>query len=138
VKWAIAACAAVLLFAACGGGPSTQVISGTEILTNTGVSTPNTPCSGDYGAATFEDLGTGTVVGVVDPNGNAVGAGKLRAGTSSTANGGECIWRFKVSVPKSAASYTIRVGQRAPVTFSQSNLASNQWAVTLTVDGTGG
>jgi hypothetical protein len=131
--------AAVLLIAACGGGGnSNPVISGTEILTNTGASTGNVPCNGDYGAATFEDLGTGTAVGVTDQNGSLIGSGQLRAGTSSTANGGECVWRFKVKVPATASSYTIQVGQRAPMTFSQTDLAANKWSATLTVDGSNG
>jgi hypothetical protein len=41
-------------------------------------------------------------------------------------------------VPTNATSYNIQVGQRAVVTFAQSNLASNKWAAVLTVDGTGG
>jgi hypothetical protein len=134
-------CVTGLMLAACGGGgggASSPVISGTEILTNTGAASGNVPCNGDYGAATFEDLGTGTVVGVTDQNGSLIGSGQLRAGMSSTANGGECVWRFKVSVPATATSYTIQVGQRPPMTFSQTDLAGNQWAATLTVDGSNG
>jgi hypothetical protein len=135
----VACSGAALLLAACGGGGSSNpVISGTEILTNTGVAAGNLPCNGDYGAATFEDLGTGAVVGVTDQNGSLIGSGKLRAGTSSTANGGECVWRFKVSVPATATSYNIQVGQRDPVTFSQTDLAGNKWSATLTVDGSNG
>jgi hypothetical protein len=135
----VACSGAALLLAACwGGGSSNPVISGTEILTNTGIATGNLPCNGDYGAATFEDLGTGAVVGVTDQNGSLIGSGKLRAGTSSTANGGECVWRFKVSVPATATSYNIQVGQRDPVTFSQTDLAGNKWSATLTVDGSNG
>ena len=127
------------MLAACGGGgTSNQVITGTEILTNTGAATGNVPCSGDYGAATFEDLGTGTAVGVTDQNGSLIGSGKLQPGTSSTANGGECVWKFKVSVPATATSYTVQVGLRTPMTFSQTDLAANKWATTLTVDGSNG
>jgi len=130
---------AVLSLTSCGSaGSATQIITGTEILTNTGASPANAPCSGDYGAATFEDLGTGTMVGVTDQNGNVLGTSKLGPGKVNTANGGECVWKFKVRVPTNAASYNIQVGQRPVVTFAQSNLASNKWAAVLTVDGTGG
>jgi hypothetical protein len=128
-----------LLLASCGGGgAATQTIAGTEILTNTGAAPANGPCSGDYGAATFEDLGTGTTVGVTDQSGNGIGTAKLGPGTVNSANGGECVWKFKVRVPTNATAYNIQVGQRAIVTFAQSNLAANKWAAVLTVDGTGG
>jgi hypothetical protein len=130
---------AVLMFAACtGGGAATQTITGTEILTNTGATPANAPCSGDYGAATFEDLGTGAIVGVTDQNGNAIGTGKLGQGLVNSANGGECVWKFKVRVPTNVTAYNIQVGQRPIVTFTQSILSSNKWAAVLTVDGTGG
>ncbi len=129
---------AALTLASCGGGTAMQTINGTEILTNTGATPANSACSGDYGAATFEDLGTGTMVGVTDQNGNVIGTGKLKQGKVNSANGGECVWKFTVRVPTSATSYNILVGQRNVVTFTQSNLASNKWAAALTVDGTGG
>jgi len=136
----VVAAGAALLLASCGGsgGAATQTIIGTEILTNTGAAPANGPCSGDYGAATFEDLGTGTMVGVTDQNGNVIGTGKLGPGTVNSASGGECVWKFKVRVPTNVTAYNIQVGQRATVTFAQSNLASNKWAAVLTVDGTGG
>jgi hypothetical protein len=129
---------ATVMLTGCSGGNSTVKISGTEILTNTGATVANAPCSGDYGGATFEDLGSGTVVGVTDQNGNAIGTGALRAGSAALANGGECVWKFKVKVPTSATSYSIQVGQRDVVTFNKSDLANNKWAAVLKVDGSGG
>jgi hypothetical protein len=137
--WQVVAGLAVLMLTSCSGGAAAmQTINGTEILTNTGATPANAPCSGDYGAATFEDLGTGAIVGVTDQNGNAIGTGKLGQGTVNTANGGECVWKFRVRVPTNVTSYNIQVGQRPVVTFSQNNLSSNKWAAVLTVDGTGG
>ena len=60
----VACSGAALLLAACGGGGSSNPVISGRRSSPTPASRPAISLDGDSGAATFEDLGTGAVVGV--------------------------------------------------------------------------
>ncbi len=82
-----------------------------------------------YVSPGYDDIDLGTQVTVIDQSGDVVGLGQLDTATYTgpypgTDSGGTC--KFSFSVPNVAAGsdfYSIEVGNRGEVTFSEGDLA---------------
>lgn len=84
------------------------------------------------GAGEFADLKFGTAVVVSDELGNRLAEGKLSAGSDMLST---CVFLFSAGPLKEAASYTIQVGERTPVTFTYDEMVVRDWAVAFDYGG---
>jgi hypothetical protein len=84
------------------------------------------------GPGEFADLRRGTPVVVTDETGAVLGEGGLSEGSDVLST---CWFRFRVGPLPRAATYTIRVAEREPATFSYEELEAAGWNVTLDFGG---
>jgi hypothetical protein len=84
------------------------------------------------GPGEFADLKLGTPVVVTDESGKTLDEGGLSAGSDMLST---CVFLFSVGPLKEAASYTITVGERTPVTFTYDEMVARDWAVSFDFGG---
>jgi hypothetical protein len=75
----------------------------------------------------------GSPVTVTDQNGAIIGASTLDAGWFDEQQG--CIFPFRVTGLPDATFYSVEVGQRGSLTYSQSELEATGWEVWATPGG---
>ncbi len=127
----VAAVAACLSLAACGGsssaseektqsGPSTFVAKGTVTVVGSGVTGDNIKCHGYRG---YDDMQEGAQVKVA-VDGKTVGIGSLKSGTSSD-GGYSCKFGFEVrDVPSGNKFYSVTVTHRGSIDYKEDELKS--------------
>jgi hypothetical protein len=89
-------------------------------------------CQGTNG---YDDVGTGTAVVVRDADGTIVGTGRLvtedAPRTSPTPH--NCEWTFEVADLPDSTFYSVEVGDRGELTYSQAELEAMDWVVSATL-----
>lgn len=131
--------ACVTIMSACGvsGASShrsseqtTHTMNGSVVLTNT--TGAESAC--DTVGTGYADIASGTQVVVKNASGTMIGTGTLGSGASEL-DGAECDFSFTVGGLPNSSFYSVAVGgpQRGALTYSESELNSDSWTITLTL-----
>ena len=114
------------------------VVGTVVLLGSPGHKTVNFSETDFTGTCANSTLARGTTVAISGSNGAQIAAGSLNQGTDSTAtlNDGSsidtCNFSSSFSVPDNQSSYTFKVGNGNPVTFTHAELVADSWTPGLT------
>jgi hypothetical protein len=143
-------------------GPANHVIAGTVTLYNDGDVMRNGVDTNSYnegnlpgpdnafpcaGTADFADIATGAEISIADDGGAVLSQGTLVDDVPKTydkfpkALGGlptspirtQCYYTFELDDVADAASYTLKVGNQAGLSYSAADLATQNWTVAVTL-----
>ena len=111
-----------------GAGSGHTIVGSQEVHDSSGFSLADgTSCVTTGG---YSDVSEGAEVIITNASGNQVGQGALGSGTIS---GDACIFSFTVTSVPDSSSYGIRIGNRNTVSFTRSEMVSDNWAPTVTL-----
>lgn len=91
---------------------------------------PDTVAAGCVGQGGYDDITEGADVVVKDQNGTVVATGSLQAGT---AQGGDCVYPFRVAGVPKEAFYVVEVSHRGELHYSYAEMQGNGWTVAMTL-----
>ncbi|HJT63395.1 MAG TPA: hypothetical protein VJ839_01320 [Candidatus Limnocylindria bacterium] len=80
---------------------------------------PDSPCTG---MGEWDDVAAGATVVVLDPAGHRVATGSVDGGNRGPSS--QCTFTFFVEELPYAESYTLRIGEQEPLTYSRAKLKS--------------
>lgn len=90
---------------------------------------PSTNC---YGEGGYGDIESGLAVVVKDGSGIILATGNLENGQRSPA-GGSCTFDFRIRDIKQSGFYSVEVGRRGSLSYSHSEMLSNNWSVAFSL-----
>lgn len=111
-----------------GAGSGHTIVGSQEVHDSSGFNLADgTSCVTTGG---YSDVSEGAEVIITNASGNQVGQGALGSGTIS---GDACIFSFTMTSVPDSSSYGIRIGNRNTVSFTRSEMVSDNWAPTVTL-----
>ena len=132
MRLVILATAALALAACSAAAPASPTVTGTMTLVSASQDIMNktaTTCGGQGG---YGDIRDGTDVVVKDAAGVIIGTGRLAFAPDLDKRGNVCVWTFDVPT-KASDFYSLSVGHRDPVTYSQAEMEAQGWKVGLSL-----